>query len=218
MLHKSFSFEVKEATDEGRIAGYASTFDNIDDQGDVVRRGAFLDTIAVQRGQVPMLWQHRTNEPIGKTTLLAENDRGLVIEGQLLLKIQKAQEAFALIKEGIVKGFSIGYEPTKWAWRKGTDNVRELSAIRLYEVSPVTFPANEEAQILSSKECTDIRRVEGILREAGFSRGQAKALLAKGFDGLREGDACEAVPDEVVELVNQLQFEIDLERLTYGLR
>jgi len=213
---KSFPFEIKEADDTGKIVGYASTFDNLDDQGDVVRNGAFLETIAHKQSQVPLLWQHRTNEPIGKTTVLSENDRGLFMEARLVMKLQKAQEALALVKEGIVKGLSIGYEAADFG--PLPENQRELRGIKLYEISLVTFPANEQAQIIGAKNLMDKRCAEGILREAGYSRNQAKALLAKGFDGLKNGDACEAVPDEeTVELTKRIlqstMHQIQLERL-----
>lgn len=216
MDHKAFPFEIKEADDTGKIVGYASTFDNVDDQGDVVRRGAFADSIAQKQGQVPLLWQHRIDQPIGKTVLLSENDNGLFMEGRLVMKVPKAQEALEFIKQGIVKGLSIGYEATKATSKQ--DNQRELLGINLFEVSLVTFPANARAQVIAAKDYSDIRLMEERLCDAGFSRNKAKALLAKGFDGLKHGDVREAVPDEeTVELtkriMQQMMHQIQLERL-----
>jgi hypothetical protein len=214
MLHKAFWFEIKQTSDEGKILGYASTFNNVDEQGDVVRPGAFLDTIAATGGQVPMLWQHRTAEPIGKTTSLQENTNGLLMEGELLMTLQRAQEALLLIKEGIVKGLSIGYDPTKYAYLE--DGVRELLGIKLYEISPVTFPANEQAQILSAKDLRTIRDWESFLRDAGLPTALAKALLAEGYGGIQKHTR-DAVPADIAKAIEAHLLDISMEAI-YGLQ
>jgi HK97 family phage prohead protease len=210
---KSFHFEVKEATDEGKIVGYASTFDNLDEQGDIVRRGAFLDSIADSGRSLPVLWQHRTSEPIGKTMMLAENEKGLFMEAKLLMTLAKAREALSLVKEGIVRGLSIGYEAKNTA--PMADNNRELLGIKLFEVSLVTFPANEQAQILAAK--MTVRELERFLRDVGFSNAQARRYAAEGLQGLPKSMRDDA-PDAIDLITERLLLPIDTERVDYGLR
>ena len=66
-----------------------------------------------------------------------------------------------------------------------------VSAVELWEVSLVTFPANTEATVSSVKGVVDtIREFEGSLRDAGYSNEDAKIIATHGFKGLmahREG-------------------------------
>ena len=39
--------------------------------------------------RVRVLWQHDWDKPIGKTLSMYEDDKGLAVEGELLLDIQK---------------------------------------------------------------------------------------------------------------------------------
>ena len=48
--------EIKSLTETGRFAGYASVFDVVDSQQDVMQRGAFLATIKERVGEIKLLW------------------------------------------------------------------------------------------------------------------------------------------------------------------
>jgi HK97 family phage prohead protease len=94
------------------FAGYASVFDEVDSQNDRVMRGAFKSTLQKYKlqGQSPkMLWQHDSTEPIGLWHQVKEDATGLYVEGTLLLEVQKAREAYALMKAGVLDSLSIGY-------------------------------------------------------------------------------------------------------------
>lgn len=58
----------------------------------------------------------------------------------------RAQEAYDLLRSGAMKGLSIGYKPVTYDFDENT-GVRYLREVDLFEVSLVTFPANEEAQV-----------------------------------------------------------------------
>ena len=94
-----------------------------------------------------MLWQHKTDEPIGMLTLTDGPD-ALNVKGQLLMELPEAKNAYLLIKARIVKGLSIGFDTVKDAVDGA---VRHLKEIRLWEGSIVTFPMNEKALITSVK-------------------------------------------------------------------
>jgi HK97 family phage prohead protease len=86
--------------EEGSFSGYASVFDHVDQQKDRVIHGAFRDTLA--RDALPkMLWQHNPQEPIGVWQIVEEDHKGLYVQGQLLLDLQKAKEAHTLMKRGV---------------------------------------------------------------------------------------------------------------------
>ncbi len=148
-MHKKLScdLEVKSLSDDGVFAGYGSVFDVVDNQKDIVLRGAFAGSLSKrEKSDIKLLWQHDVSEPIGVIEDIKEDENGLYVRGRLLLNIKRAKEAYELLKSGVVKGLSIGYSPTRYRTDPDT-GVRLLEAVDLWEVSLVTFPANEAAQV-----------------------------------------------------------------------
>lgn len=147
-------FQIKTLQNhEGWFAGYASVFDEVDQQNDRVIRGAFAENLQKwhQQGKLPkMLWQHESNQPIGRWRKIAEDGAGLYVEGELLLDVQKAREAYALMKAGILDSLSIGYRVIE-AVRSHKSQVRLLTKLELFEISLVTFAANAKAKITALK-------------------------------------------------------------------
>lgn len=138
--------EIKSVDPDGRFCGYASVFDMVDSQRDVMQRGAFRETLKDRLSEIKLLWQHAAGEPIGYFTAMFEDPHGLYVEGQLLLEVAKAREAYALMKSGVVSGLSIGYSPLRYTTDPDT-GVRRLHKVALWEVSLVTFPANEASRV-----------------------------------------------------------------------
>ncbi|MBY0427972.1 MAG: HK97 family phage prohead protease [Alphaproteobacteria bacterium] len=146
-------FQVKEMNTNGMIAGYASVFDEVDAQSDVVARGAFsksLEKYRQSKSSPAMLWMHDTAEPIGVWTKLKEDMHGLYVEGQLAIKTQDGADAYELLKMGAITGLSIGYNTIK-STRDSKTKIRTLTEVELFEVSLVTFPANVLARVQTVK-------------------------------------------------------------------
>ncbi len=127
----------------GYITGYASVFDNVDRQRDVILAGAFNNAVAEPKN-VKLLWQHDVTQPIGRIEYLEEDNHGLYVEARLLLDVQKAKEAYALLSGGAIGGLSIGYNVNDSVLDYDT-GIRLIRSVELYEISLVTFPANEMA-------------------------------------------------------------------------
>jgi len=147
------ALEIKSLDSQGRFAGYASVFNIVDNQHDIMLRGAFARSLL--RGDVKLLWQHQQDEPIGVFERIFEDDRGLYVEGRLLLDVGRAREAYALLKAGAVNGLSIGYSPIRYRIDTET-GVRQLMEVDLWEVSLVTFPANAAANVTVIKQAEPI--------------------------------------------------------------
>lgn len=189
---KDFEVKLEESNDGRTITGYASVFDNVDSYNERVAPGAFAKSIAEieAAGRVlPMLWNHLSDEPIGKWTSLAEDERGLKVVGELLVgKIRRADETAAAIKEGIVSGLSIGYRVKDYS-RDEETGVWTLKELSLREISPVTFPANVEARIETIKAklahggTLEKREFERLLRDAGLSKAEAIRACRAGYAG-----------------------------------
>lgn len=142
----AYALELKMLGEDGRFAGYASVFDVTDSQRDIMRRGAFKASLKARDYPVQLLWQHQWESPIGVIEQLFEDQRGLYVEGRLLLEVARAKEAHALLKAGAMRGLSIGYA-VKRARRDADSGLRELLEVELWEVSLVTMPANQAAQV-----------------------------------------------------------------------
>ena len=147
MNHLTTPLEIKSLDEQGRFAGYASLFGNVDNQKDVIERGAFTATLQAKTPtEIKLLWQHQMDEPIGQIETLFEDERGLYMEGRLLLSVQRGREAYDLIKAGALEGLSIGYRPVDYQIDPQS-GVRRIASVDLFEISLVTFPANEAAGI-----------------------------------------------------------------------
>lgn len=188
LTHLDFGFEIKSVQENGSFAGYASVFNVEDNQHDIILPGAFSDTIAERKGDIKLLWQHNVGEPIGYFTNIQEDEHGLFVEGLLLLDVARAKEAYALLKSGAVKGMSIGYNVVISEY--DSKGVRYIKQVDLWEISLVTFPANEHAEVLHVKGAApdNIRDFEHFLRDNGFSRKQAKSIACHGFGGDYEAE------------------------------
>lgn len=204
--------ELKLAQDETdqamTFSGYGAVFGNVDAYGDVILKGAFRDTLreAKKSGNWPaMLMQHGgwgmaadDMTPVGIWTDMEEDDTGLKVSGKLA-DTARGREVYGLLKmtpRPAITGMSIGYIAKEFVVGTKPDEPRRtLKKIELMEVSLVTFPANGKARVQSVKSGLTIRDAERSLRDAGFSRSEAKAILAQGFkaseelrDALDEGD------------------------------
>lgn len=182
---RSFAMQIKATGDDGMIEGYGSVFGVADSYDDVIARGAFAASLKAHKaaGTMPaMLWQHEADEPIGVWTEMSEDAKGLKVRGQLCLDTSCGKEAYALLKMGALNGLSIGFISRQWSYDTETD-IRTLTEVDLWEVSLVTFPANESARVIGVKASdvagiTSIRQAEQALRDAGISADTAKALIA----------------------------------------
>ena len=180
-----FALEVKEIGEDGTFSGYGAVFGNEDSYNEIILPGAFKKSL--KKKMPVMLWMHRSEHPIGVFTLVKEDDHGLWVEGKLLLKsdVPEADKAYALLKNKIITGMSIGFSCTVWEWDENK-NVRYLKEIDLWEVSLVTFPANELARVSSVKSLAEIRpedlidrrKLEAFLRDAGASKKTAEFICA----------------------------------------
>lgn len=149
----------------GTFEGRASTFGTVDSYGDTIVPGAYQDTIPqfLTRGFIG--WGHDWNEPIGYVTSAEERLDGLYIAGTFHsdADAQKFRtRAAERMAAGKFMGLSIGYKSEGWEmrqvdtpvrnqWGEFTDKVRALTKIRLYEVSLVTVPAEENSGLTGIK-------------------------------------------------------------------
>lgn len=215
--------EIKEISAEGTFEGLLSPYGNVDQGGDVIEYGAYDKTLADKGNTRPLLWQHKSDSPIGQLALESRAD-GLWCKGQLLMVLAEAQKAYVLIKAGIVRGLSIGFEAIKDSVEGG---VRHLKEIKLYEGSIVTFPMNEMALIMSvkgieSKGDFNEELMEQQLFDAGYQMQCAlgRALSSVTFANLTKEEkitASETIWQQARDAyMNYYSAFLDLITQTYG--
>ena len=117
-----------------RLAGYAALFDIPDSDRDTIRRGAFAQTLAARKLALPLLWQHRPDQPLGVVESVKEDTRGLKV---IALIDQINSRGARQLASKAVNGLSFGYRVRE---ARQSQSGRELLGIDLFEVSLVTDP------------------------------------------------------------------------------
>lgn len=209
---RDFHFEVKSVEKDGFFAGYGSVFGVVDSYREIVAPGAFAESLAARAAKgrkLPILWQHRGDQPLGVYEVAKEDATGLYLEGRLLVDdVVQAREAHALMKAGAVTGLSIGYYVKADSYDE-KERIRTLTRLQLEETSLVTFPANDEARVESVKsriargDTLTLPEFETFLREAGFSKSQAAAIAGRGYKHLL--DRSESGPAQAPDLLQALK-------------
>jgi len=146
--------EIKQAeSDTGatvaRFRGYAATFGNRDRVGDIIHAGAVKGAM---QEPIPLLWQHRMDNPIGIVAEWDQDKKGMLITGEINLDTSRGKDTFGLMRAGHVKHMSIGFIPTDF---KDKDDVRHIYELEIVEVSLVTLPANPKATVTNIESKAD---------------------------------------------------------------
>ena len=163
----------------GIVKGYASVFDNIDSDGDIIKKGAYQKTIKENGYRVKYLYQHDMDKPLGKMVHLEEDENGLMFEASIP-KTQLGKDVVELIKAGVITENSVGIMPIV---KEQKGDYREIKEVKLYEISAVTLAANDQAKILDVKGMSNIdhvyKRYDNIcklLRKGNISDDMGYAL------------------------------------------
>ena len=198
---------------DGEFEGYASVFNNTDLGNDVITDGAFAKSLRKRGAKgVKLLYQHKSDMPIGVFTSIKEDDHGLKVKGKLAMNVQAGKEAYELLKMGALDGLSIGFKvnPQKVSYDKRTKK-RIIDELDLMEISLVTFPMNPAATVRSVKGTEiSIREWENGLRDAfSLSRSESKQAARAVFDvfNQREVEENTELVDAIRELTKNFKTE-----------
>ena len=159
--------EIKDiSSDKRQVAVYLAKFDNIDSDNDMIKKGAFSKSI-LERGpespsnrKIAFLRWHDWEKPIGKFLSLQEDDYGLFAVSQLGTS-QLGEDAFRDYTDGIIREHSIGFQyiQDKMRWIDDvtlpSQGYYQISELKLYEGSAVTFGANSETNVVDVMKSED---------------------------------------------------------------
>jgi len=143
-------FDIRKFTDgEGTFEAYVATWDTIDSFGTRFKKGAFRKTMQerLAKGDIKILWQHKIDEPIGYVLDAREDETGLLINGKLDIGVPRADQARLQMASGTINQMSFGFDIIKQ--QKAKDGFIDISEVRWWEASPVTFAANPETSIVN---------------------------------------------------------------------
>lgn len=139
-----------------RIVGHAAVFNQLsEDLGgfrEQIAPGAFAE--AIEKDDVRALYNHNPDHILGRTVAgtlkLAEDARGLAIEIDPP-DTQIARDLLVSIERGDISQMSFGFSirPNGQDWAKDDDGrvIRTLKRVRLFDVSPVTYPAYPQTDV-----------------------------------------------------------------------
>jgi len=192
--YKTQKFELKDDQIEiGAFDGYASTYGNIDSDGDIIVSGAFNESCQ-NKPIIKLLYQHDRSQVLGIGEIRSDS-MGLFLQGKLNLDVEKAREVRSLMKQGALDSMSVGFMVENYENDvEYKDGNRFFKRAEVKEVSIVTFPANSQALINSVKNEKNIanmtiKEFEELLRDSGFSRKQSMLIASKGFRSLQQSES-----------------------------
>lgn len=190
--------EFRLGEEPGTITGIAVPFNQPTDIGGAYREqfapGAIRNT-----SDVKIFYGHdHADLPIGRVIDGRDTEQGFEIVAKLTTGVQRADETLALMRDGVLNKFSVGFVPVEQT-REGDLVTRTL--VDLKEVSVVPFPAYSGAEI------TQVREEQ--------TEAPAEVLEDTPIPSERESQVSEnteldvrAIQDELVELRREIAVNV----------
>lgn len=178
------------------------------------RQGDLMDSKGAQFSlPMPLLWQHKADKPIGWVRTATVSESGIRIRAHIAKGVADfIEEAWALIKAGLVPGLSIGWLPiegkpvpqgfryTKWGW---------------HELSAVTIPMNADATITAIKSADAVHRAEsGTRSRAAFTRPDVSGKPTQKDSAMNYSERRQAAQGELTQKTADLEGLMALDTLT----
>ena len=195
----------------GYVEGYASEFDKIDHQDEVVRKGAFVKTI-MERGdrKIPLMMRHFASSGdiescVGAVVSMHEDDYGLKFRAEYLPD-EKSQELRAKVEalraKNVRVGTSIGYRRMKWAYKdEDGRRILEHTEIAHAEITMTLKPANEGAFVTGGKDEKFVAAIKAVV-DSKTEALDDKSRLLEEFGGR---DDVAGLADRLEEFVGKLR-------------
>jgi HK97 family phage prohead protease len=187
---------------EGQFIVYPSTFiKEPDSYGDVVAKGAFLDTIAEWKDSgntLPGLYGHRMDDPdyfVAGALDMGEDDHGWWVKGEFDLESPKGPQVYRLVKGRRLNQLSFAFDTLdeKSITLEDGRKANELQRLKVYEFSFVPIGANQDTSVVAVKALADAVAGE-------FKAG--RVLAQKHIDSLRSAQDAIGVVIQAAEATN----------------
>lgn len=214
MDHKTLEAKAT-TTDVGEFTAIAAAY-SVDRTNERIVPGAFKGTITAWQEsgkKIPLHWDHSADakDIIGSVdpSSMSETEDGLQVKGNLDLKDSEvAREAWRSMKAGRV-GLSFGYMVTEDS--TGSDGVRELKALDVFEITVTPAPANPDTRFIGLKSVKEMSSAEMKAELLAMRRRINEALEALGVKQL-EPDGAKEVTEPVEDRKEEEVIETQLPR------
>ena len=161
MNNRAYSvLNIKAVDEERRTFRGMATTPTPDRVGDVIEPKGIKF-----KNPLPLLWQHKHDQPIGQVIFEAPTEKGVPFEATIPNVVEpgplqdRVNTAWGEIKYGLVRATSIGFMPTA-DYERNDKGGLTFPEVEVYELSAVTIPMNAEAVI------TQIKSIDAAYREA----------------------------------------------------
>lgn len=188
---------VADGLAEGQFSALVSVFNNEDSYGDVVRPGAFTQSLTewtAKGDSIPVIWAHQWSDPfahVGRVLKATETLQGLEVLAQIddldgEDANPTAQQVYRLLKGRRVTQFSFAYDVGEGGWITDDEHpwggYYELRRLDLHEVGPCLLGVNRETELLAAKSRNLVAGVKAgrVLSQSNYER------LAAAYESIGE--------------------------------
>lgn len=172
---KSFDVSLeftKGLTEDGTFEGYASLYDKLDRDGDVMAPGCFDKFLGKLKKPsiVKMFRDHDRRQVIGAWSEIKPDRKGLFVRGQLALKVAAGLETYELMKIDALEALSIGFMSVKAEPIAPNSFGRKFLEVELLEISVVSIPALPQARVTGVKSFeaaeVEVKQIADLIQKA----------------------------------------------------
>lgn len=210
MHYKDYQAEFKsfEEGTRGEFEALISVFDNVDLQGDRIKKGAFDKSLEKWRKSgdpIPVVLAHQWDNVYAHIGTADPHEvkatsRGLLAKGVLDVDDNPvAAQVYKLMKRRSLKQFSFGYAIPEGGEKRAKDGAWDLTELDIIELGPCLKGANPETELLAVKsalsEVKDSRNhtatIEDVVRIVSRLENLVTDLVgtkSQESDGLKDGD------------------------------
>lgn len=222
-VNVSFKTGPEDGLEEGQFKVYPSTFiRQRDTYGDVVAKGAFLDSIKAweESGDVlPAMYMHDPNQIVGGASEMGEDEHGWWVKG-FFDDDPASQRIYNLVKGRRLTSLSFAFSVLDEGRVKLEDGsqANELRKVDVHEFSflPKGFAANEDTSVVTVKTVMDRFTNEEIaaLKEIAAQslapeEGEVDSKPDEAPEAGNPEDLGEAVSKSIGEVVARISKQID---------
>lgn len=161
----SASFKDADAK-KGIVTGYFSKFDNVDSDGDIIRKGAFKKTVAENgpksaQPRIKHLMNHSASMPLGKILELKEDAEGLAYESQIGTH-SLGIDFIKMVESGLITEHSIGFRTIKRNQLQDYAGYMKNPSKGWYELTEISLMEGSSLTAWGANSLTPITGLKGI--------------------------------------------------------
>lgn len=184
---------------QGIVTGYFSSFNNVDSDGDIIRKGAFVKSIMENgpgsaKPRIKHLLNHNTTQPLGKILVLKEDDKGLYYESKVGTHALGV-DFIKKVESELITEHSIGFKTIKRNQLQDWESYMKTPALGMYEITEAQLWEGSSLDAWGANENTPLTGLKGKEKEDVLQKIINRQKNIEKF--CRNSDAT----DETVELL-----------------